>query len=282
MWEFNREVHVLFIDFKKAYDCIHRGSLLNVLRQFKLPQKLINLIKANILHMKIKIKVGNIVSQGIPVSTGLRQGDALLPILFNIALEKVIRESRIEENGIRLGGCIIGVLAYADDIVLLVENKVNLKEQAGKLLDTANRIGLEINAEKTEYLIMQRGEVADHVHPFLEVGQYKFQRVKEFKYLGSILTDKNDELTEIKARLQSGNKCYYGLSNMLKARAISKNLKIQLYRTLIRPVVMYGCEVWTLQKSDQNRLLIFKRKILRRIFGKRSSGRAILKITEYN
>jgi len=133
------------------------------------------------------------------VSTGLRQEDALSPILFNIALEKVIKKSRIEENGIRLGGCIIGVLAYADDIVLLAENKENLKEQAGKLLDTAKRIILEINAEKTEYPIMQRGEVADHVHSFLEVGQYKFQRMKEFKCLGSILTEKNDKFTEIKA-----------------------------------------------------------------------------------
>jgi hypothetical protein len=92
-------------------------------------------------------------------------------------------------------------------------------------------------------MIVQRREPADHDHPFLEVGQYKFQRVQEFKYLGSIMTQKNDELNEIKARLQSGNKCYYGLSNLLKARTISMNLKIQLYRTLIRPVVMYGCEV---------------------------------------
>jgi len=81
------------------------------------------------------------------------------------------------------------------------------------------------------------------------------------------MTQKNDELNEIKTRLQSGKKCYYGLSNLLNARTILMNLKIQLYRTLIRPVVMYGCEVWTLRKSDQNRLLIFKRKILRRIFG---------------
>jgi hypothetical protein len=101
----------------------------------------------------------------------LRQGDALSPIIFNIALEKVIRESHIEENGVRLGGCKIGVLAYADDIELLAENKENLREQAGKLLDTAKRIGLEINAEKTEYLIMQRGELADHVFPFLEVSE---------------------------------------------------------------------------------------------------------------
>jgi len=83
--------------------------------------------------MKIKIKVGNIVSQGIPVSTGLRQGDALLPILFNIALEKVIRESHIEDNGVQLRGFIIGVLAYAGDTG---ENKENLIEQAVKQLDT--------------------------------------------------------------------------------------------------------------------------------------------------
>jgi len=151
-----------------------------------------------------------------------------------------------------LGDCIIGVLAYADGIVLLAENKENLIEQAGKLSDTEKK-GLEINAEKTEYMIVQKRVLADHVHPFLEVGQYKFQRVQEFKYLRSILTQKNYELTEIKARLQSGNKCYYGLSNLLNPRMISKNLKIQLYRTLIRPVVMYGCEVWTLRKSDQNR-----------------------------
>jgi hypothetical protein len=92
-------------------------------------------------------------------------------------------------------------------------------------------------------LIVQKEELADYVHTFLEIGQYKFQRVQEFKYLGAILIEKNDELTEIKASLQSGNKCYYGLSNLLNARRISKNLKIQLYRTLIRPVVMYDCEV---------------------------------------
>lgn len=78
---------------------------------------------------------------------------------------------------------------------------------------------------------------------------------------------KNDKFPKIKSGLQSGNKCYYGLSNLLNARMISKNLKIKLYRTLIHPVVMYSCDVWTLRKSDQNRLLIFEKKIFRRIFG---------------
>lgn len=77
-------------------------------------------------------------------------------------------------------------------------------------------------------MIVRRREVADHVHPLLEIGQYKFQRVQKFKYLESILTKKNYELTEIKVRLHSSNKCYYRFNKSLKARTISKNLKIQL------------------------------------------------------
>lgn len=77
---------------------------------------------------------------------------------------------------------------------------------------------------------------------------------------------KNDELTEIKTRLQSGNKCYYGLHKLLKARTTSKNLNIQLYHIRIHSVVMYGCEVWTVRKSEQNKLPIFVRKNIKKNF----------------
>lgn len=81
----------------------------------------------------------------------MRQGNALSPILFNIALEKVIRESHYcEDNGIQMGSCIIGILAYADDLVLLAESKENLIEQTEQLLNTAKKVGFEINAENTE------------------------------------------------------------------------------------------------------------------------------------
>lgn len=72
----------------------------------------------------------------------MRQGYALFPLLFNIALEKVIRESHIEDNGVRLGSYIIKILVNADNIVLLAESKENIIEQVGKLLDTAKRVGL--------------------------------------------------------------------------------------------------------------------------------------------
>lgn len=111
-------------------------------------------------------------------------------------------------------------------------------------------------------MIAWGGETADHINRHLEVEQYQFKRLQEFKYLGSILTQTNDKLTEIQTILQSGiNARYYGLNKLLKARMISKNLKIHLYCTLIRPMVMFGCEMWTLRRSMQSKLMIFERKI---------------------
>jgi sorting nexin-29 len=102
--EFDKEIHTLFVDFKKAYDSIHRESLINILKAFDFPQKLVNLVSINIMETVVKIKVGNIKSNRFTVKSGLRQGDSISPILFNLVLEKVIREMKIEPHeGIKLG-----------------------------------------------------------------------------------------------------------------------------------------------------------------------------------
>ena len=73
-----------------------------------------------------------------------------------------------------------------------------------------------------------------------------FERVEEFKYLGTALTNQNSIAEEIKSRLSSRNACYHSVQNLLSSRLLSKNLKIKIYRTLILPVVLYGCETWSL------------------------------------
>lgn len=87
-WEFDQELHALFVDFKKAYDCIIRESIYKILEQFHLPQKLIGLNNASLKKTIVKVKVGNVLSREVQVNTGLRQGDALSPIIFNLVLEK--------------------------------------------------------------------------------------------------------------------------------------------------------------------------------------------------
>jgi len=93
-----------------------------------------------------------------------------------------------------------------------------------------------------------------------------FDRVEEFKYLGTNLTNQNSIAEEIKNRLRSGNACYYSVQNLLSSRFFSKNLKIKIYRTIILPVVLYGCETWSLTLREERKLRVFENMELRRIF----------------
>jgi len=85
--------------------------------------------------------------------------------------------------------------------------------------------------------------------------------------LGTTLQNQNSIQEEIKSRLKSGNACYYSAQNLLSSRLLSKNLKIKIYRTIILPVVLYGCETWSLSLREERRLRLFENRVLRRIFG---------------
>jgi len=93
------------------------------------------------------------------------------------------------------------------------------------------------------------------------------ERVEEFKYLGTTLTSQNSIQEEIKCILKLGNACYYSVQNHLSSRLLSKNLKIEIYRTIILPVVLYGCENWSLTLREERRLRVFENRTLRRLFG---------------
>jgi hypothetical protein len=74
---------------------------------------------------------------------------------------------------------------------------------------------------------------------------------------------------EIKRRLNSGNACYHSVQNLLSSRLLSKNVKVRVYKTIILPVVLYGCETWSLAVREEHKLRVFENRVLRRIFGKR-------------
>jgi hypothetical protein len=71
----------------------------------------------------------------------------------------------------------------------------------------------------------------------------------------------------IKRRMNSGNACYHSVKNLLSSRLLHKNLKIRIYRSIILPVVLYGCQTWSLALREEHKLRVFENRVLRRIFG---------------
>ena len=99
-----------------------------------------------------------------------------------------------------------------------------------------------------------------------------FERVEELKYLGTTLTSQKSIQEEIKSRLKLGNACYHSVQNLLSSSLLSNYIKIKIYRTIFLPVVLYGCETWSLTLKEERRLRVFKNRVLRRIFGPRRGG----------
>jgi len=158
------------------------------------------------------------------------------------------------------------LLAYADDVNILGGSVDTVKKNSEALAAATKEIGLEVNAHKTKYMTVSRDQNAGLIHS-MKIDSSSIERVEEFKYLGTTLTNQNYIQEEIKSRLKSGNACYYSVQNLLSSRLLSKNLKIKMYRTIILPVVLHGCETWSLTLREERRLRVFENRVLRSVFG---------------
>jgi len=164
-----------------------------------------------------------------PVRNGLKQGDALTPMLFKFALQHTIRRVHVNQNGFKLNGT-HQLPAYGDDVNILGGSIHALKENAEALLAAIRETGLEVCADKTKYMVMSRDQNAGRNHS-AGIDNSNFERVEEFKYLGTPLINQNSIAEETKSRLKSGSR--------------------------------------SLTLRDERKLRVFQNMVLRRIFGPR-------------
>jgi hypothetical protein len=133
----------------------------------------------------------------------LKQADVLSPLTFSFALENFIRRIQVNQDGLKLNGT-PQLLDYADDGNILGGSIGIIKKNAENLVVVSKEIGLEVNADKTKYIVMCRDQKAGRSHN-IKIDSSSFESVDEFKYLGTILTNPNSTREEIKGRLKSWN-----------------------------------------------------------------------------
>lgn len=265
--EFNTNSYHMFVDFKAAYDSVIRANLYATLYEFGIPDKLVRLIKMTMQNIVCHVKIKCDTSRPFEPKNGLRQGDALACLLFNLALEKVVRDSNINASG-NLYTKSVQLLAYADDVDIAARSIPDMREAFIKMESAAANMGLIVNKEKTKIMASypQKGR-APNVSQNLTINDSNYEVVDSFQYLGSTVNRFNTVSEEIQRRILAANKCFYGLKKHFRSSLLSRTTKVRLYRTLVKPTLTYASETWATTTKDEEALGIYERKLLRSIFG---------------
>jgi len=135
------------------------------------------------------------------------------------------------------------LLVYGDNVNLVGGRVCTIERNSEASVFTSKEIGLEVDADKSNYIVMTQDQNAGHSHT-MKIDNISFERVEEFRYLAATVINQNSIQEEIKRRLKSENACYHSVQNLLSSSLRSKNINIKIHRTIILPVVFNGCETW--------------------------------------
>jgi hypothetical protein len=191
-----------------------------------------------------KVHICKHFSDNFPSQNDLKQRSTLSPLFFNFALDYDIRKVQENQVGLKING-IHQLLAYADGVNLQGDNIDTIKRNTETSIDASKEIGLEINVEKTKYILLFRNQNA-YQNRDVKIANRSFENVSQFKYLWMTVSNRNLILEQIKRSLNSGNAYYHSIYNLLSSRLLSKNLKTRIYKTIIWPVILYGYETSSL------------------------------------
>ena len=260
--EWNSSLYLVFVDFEKAFDSLHRDSLWKILRHYGIPQKLVQVMKNLYENFECRVIHNNELTEPFSVETGVRQGCILSPILFSLAIDWLMKRVTEEQRrGIQwtlLSS--LEDLDYADDIALMSHRHQDIHQKTESLSDIASTIGLKVNKKKTQVMRINTTSNAP-----VTLDGTPIEDVQEFVYLGSKVTTDGDCNLDVNTRVSKANQAFAILKPIWRTTSLSIHTKIKIYKSNVLSVLLYGSECWKTTAAIERKLEVFQNKCLRRI-----------------
>ena len=268
-----KHINICVIYYAKAFDCVDHNKLWRILKEMGILDHLTCLFRNLYAGQEATVRTGHETTDWFQIGKGVRQGCILSPCLFNLYAEYIMRNAALEEAqaGIKIARRNINNLRYADNTTLMEESEKELKSLLMKVQEESEKAGLKLNIQKTK--IMASSPIT--------AWQIDGQTVADFIFLGSKITADSDCSHEIKRCLLLGRKVMTNLDSILQSRDITLPTKVHLVKAMVFPVIMYGCESWTIKKAECRRMDAFElwcwRRLVRVPWTARRSNQSILK-----
>ena len=224
-----------------------------ILKEMEIPDHLTCLLRNRYADWEATVITRHRTTDWFQIGEEVRQVCILSPCVFNLYAEYIMRNAGLEEAqaGIKIAGSNINNLRYVDDTTLMAESEEELKSLLIKVKEESEKVGLKLNIQKTK--LMASGPITSW-----EIDGETVETVADFIFLGSKITADGDCNHEIKRLLLLGRKVMTNLNSILKIRDITLPTKVHLVKAMVFPVVMYGCESWTIKKAECRRIDAFE------------------------
>jgi hypothetical protein len=269
---------VVFVDFRKAFDSVARGALPLVLRAYNVPQQLVSAIMAMYQDTTAAVQTPDGLSDPFSTTSGVLQGDTLAPFLFVLALDWVLRTGLPDSddgNGFLLRRRMsrrypeksLCVLGYADDLALLSSTAEGAQHLLDGLTRAAARVGLVLNAQKTEVFSVPLGLPAEIKYRGAAGDEALLPRCEHFVYLGGLVPD---VASDMRRRRGLAWAALRSVHSVLRSEALNDGTRAQLFRAVVETVLLYNAETWTLTDASEKQLDAAHAAMLRAAFGVRS------------
>ena len=248
-----KNIYFCFLDYGKAFDSVDQNKLWKIPQEMGIPDHLTCLLRNLYAGHEATVRTGHGTTDWFQRGKGVCQGCILSPCLFNLYAEYIMRNAGLEEAqaGVKIAGREINNLRYADDTTLMAESEEKLKNLLMKVKEESENVGLKLNIQKTK--IMAYGPITSW-----EIDGEAVETVSDLLLGGSKITADGDCSHEIQRCLLLGRKVMSNLDSIFKSRDITLPTKVCLVKAMVFPVVMYGCESWTVKKPECQRIDAFE------------------------